>query len=243
MLQNKMQKVFTGKGSIIMSKIERDLFEGENTVMEAIIGNGYPKESVVLEGQIDTRRFVDFIINDVDTGLPLMIIEVKSCGERTQKSVRKLAYDSLKRDYDKMAFPVKAVAAILDRDKGLLEFIDFTEAVKENDFNRAIDNYNLPRYKILKTGARQKAIHKEKEDQKQRITILKLLCWLALPLVCVSLVVLDALGIYTLSNLRLITVGAGAAVALIPCFKEIKIGEISLKNQIEKQREEIETDG
>lgn len=37
---------------------------------------------------------------------------------------------------------------------------------------------------------------------------------------------------------RLCVVGAGVALTLVPCFKEIKIGEISLVNEIEKQKEE-----
>ena len=57
-------------------------------------------------------------------------------------------------------------------------------------------------------------------------------------MVCLALVLLDAFEVYTLSSLRLITIGAGAVVSLIPCFKEIKIGEITLKNIIEKQKEE-----
>ena len=220
-------------------KIEHE-HEYESIVTDALMSMGYPKESIVLEGKIDVHCYVDVIINDVDTGLPLMIIEIKSCGERTQLSVRQQAFKSLQRYYNKTTTPVKAIAAILDRQKVQLEFIDFTEAVKENDFNRAINNYKLPLYEILKNGARQKIINNEQEKQKQRFNILKILCWVIFPVVCLTLILLDAFGVYTLSTLRLITVGAGAIAALIPCFKEIKIGEISLKHQIEKQKEENE---
>ena len=220
-------------------KIEHE-HEYESIVTDALMSMGYPKESIVLEGKIDVHYYVDVIINDVDTGLPLMIIEIKSCGERTQSSVRQQAFKSLQRYYNKTTTPVKAIAAILDRQKVQLEFIDFTEAVKENDFNRAINNYKLPLYEILKNGARQKIINNEQEKQKQRFNILKILCWAIFPVVCLTLILLDAFGVYTLSTLRLITVGAGAIAALIPCFKEIKIGEISLKHQIEKQKEENE---
>ena len=70
--------------------------------------------------------------------------------------------------------------------------------------------------------------------------MLKVICWAVLPAVGLALVLLDAFEIYTLSSLRLITVAAGAVAILIPCFKEIKIGEIHLNNQIEKQKEESE---
>ena len=225
-----------------MAKVTRDLLEYESIVMDELLAHGYPKESIVLEGQVDTRRFVDFIINDIDTGLPMMMIEMKSCGERTQTAVRQLAFDSLKRYYNKNASPIKAVAAILDREKKKLEFIDYTEAVKEDNFDRAVNDYSLPPYDILTIGARQKAINQQKEKQKRNITVLKVLCWGILPLVCLALVLLDAFGIYTFSTLRLVAIGAGAVITLIPCFKEIKIGEISLKNQIEKQKEETKHD-
>ena len=155
-------------------KIEHE-HEYESIVTDALMSMGYPKESIVLEGKIDVHCYVDVIINDVDTGLPLMIIEIKSCGERTQSSVRQQAFKSLQRYYNKTTTPVKAIAAILDRQKVQLEFIDFTEAVKENDFNRAINNYKLPLYEILKNGARQKIINNEQEKQKQRFNILKIL--------------------------------------------------------------------
>lgn len=51
-----------------MSSFARELYEYESIVMEALISMGYPKEGIVLEGQIDSRRFADFLINDVDTG-------------------------------------------------------------------------------------------------------------------------------------------------------------------------------
>ena len=221
-----------------MANIHRELVDSEKIVFDELLANGYPRESIVLEGKVDTRRFVDFVINDIDTGLPMMMIEVKSCSERTHTPVRRLAFGSLKGYYEKSSSPIKAVAAILDREAKKLEFIDFTEAIKDDDFDRAVNDYTLPPYEILTIGARQKAINKQKEDQEKKIVALKWLCWGILPVVCLALVLLDAFGVYTLSSLRLITIGAGAAVSLIPCFKEIKIGEITLKNIIEKQKEE-----
>ena len=103
-----------------MPKVERDLYEYESIVVDALISMGYPPKSIILEGKIDSRRFVDIIINDLDTGLPLMMIEIKSCGERTQSSVRQLAFNSLQRYYEKTTTPIKAVAAILSADSNSL---------------------------------------------------------------------------------------------------------------------------
>lgn len=221
-----------------MSAIHREMFEGEQSVYNELIKAGYPEKSIVMEGKLDSRRFVDFIINDVDTGLPVMIIEVKSHSPKTRKPVRQIAFENLKRIYEKSSFPLKAIAAILDREAQTLEFVDFTEAVKENNFDSIIDNYVLPPYEVLTIGAHQKAIEKQKEKQEKNISVLKILCWLIFPLICIGLLILDAVGIYAFSTLRLIVIGAGVAIVLIPCFKEIKIGEISLKQAIEKQKEE-----
>lgn len=221
-----------------MAKNEREMFDVEKIVFDKLLSCGYPKESIIMEGKLDSRRFVDFVIIDLSTKLPMMIIEVKTCGERTQKSVKKLAFESLKRCYDNDKNPVKAVAIIVNRFEQKLEIIDFTEAVKENDYERAIEEYILPPYDILTIGARQKSIQKKEDKQRKTINTLKLLCWCILPMICVILIVLDALGIYTFFVLRLCVVGAGVALTLVPCFKEIKIGEISLVNEIEKQKEE-----
>lgn len=221
-----------------MASVKRDLVDSEKIVFDELLANGYPRDSIVLEGRVDAKHFVDFIINDIDTGVPMMMIEVKSCSERTHVPASQLAFDSLKRNYKKSASPIKAIAAILDREKKKLEFIDFTEAIKDDNFDCAVNDYSLPPYEILTIGARQKAINKEKENQEKKIVALKRLCWLIFPLVCLALVLLDAFGVYTLSSLRLMIIGAGAAVTLIPCFKEIKIGEITLKTIIEKQKED-----
>ena len=221
-----------------MSNLNRELVESEKIVFDELLKYGYPKESIVLEGQLDFRRFVDFLINDTDTGFPLMILVVKSCSERTHVAVRKLAFESLKKYYRNSSLPIKAVAAILDREEKRLEFIDFTEAIKDNDFNQAVNGYHLPPYEILTIGARQKAINKQKKNQERKIVALKWICWLIIPLLGAVLVLLDAFGIYMFSTLRLITIGVCVAVTLIPCFKEIKIGEITLKSTIEKQKEE-----
>lgn len=99
-----------------MASVNRELVDSEKIVFDELLANGYPRESIVLEGKVDAKRFVDFIINDIDTGLPVMMIEVKSCGQRTHNPVRRLAFDSLKRYYEKSSSPIKAIAAILDRE-------------------------------------------------------------------------------------------------------------------------------
>ena len=218
-----------------MPNLEKDF---ETMILNYLLEKGYPRNSIVLEGKIDARMRPDFIIVDVDTGLPLMIIELKMCGIRMRDAVRKMSFETLKRYYIKNSTPVKTVAAIFDRDKNLLEFVDFTEAVKENNYERLVNNYELPAYQTLTLGAKRKSIKQKEEKQTQNLNVLKLLCWIILPIICVGLLLLDAFEIYTFSALRLIVIGAGAAIILLPCFKEIKIGEVLLKKEIEEEKKE-----
>ena len=219
-----------------MSKIERNLLEFENLVLQNLIEIGYPRNSIILEGQLDSRRYVDFIVVDTFSNLPLMFIEVKACSERTRKYVKEMAFQTLKHYYTTSNMPVKAVAALFDRDKYKLEFIDFTEAIKENDYEKSIDNYKLPTYNTLSAGAQRKSIKQKEQKQNQNINVLKVLSWIIVPIICLTFLFLDAFEIYPFTTLRLIVIGVCIAVILLPCFKEIKIGEVLLKKEIEKEQ-------
>ena len=218
--------------------INREMYDPEHIVYDALIQRGYPKNSIVIEGKLDSRRYVDFVINDTSTGLPMMMSEVKTGSERTLDAVKKLSFESLKRNYEGYDLPIKAVAAILNKMDRRLEFIDFTEAIKENNFDRLVEDYILPEYEILIIGAKQKAVQKQEAKNKKSINTLRWLCWLVWPLLGLGLILLDAFDVYSLSTLRLIVIGVIVVITLVPCFKEITVGEISLKNAIEHQKEE-----
>ena len=213
------------------------MYDSEHIVYETLIQRGYPKNSIILEGKLDSRRYADFVINDVATGLPMMMIEVKTAGERTLDAVKKLSFESLKRSYEGYNLPIKAIAAILNKVEQRLEFVDFTEAIKENDFDRLVDNYILPEYEILIIGAKQKAVQRQEARNKKSINTLRWLCWFVWPILGLALILLDAFGVYLFSTLRLSVIGVIVVITLVPCFKEITIGEVSLKNAIEQQKE------
>ena len=56
-----------------------------------------------------------------------------------------------------------------------------------------------------------------------------LICWLIIPLIVIALLTLDGLGIYTFTTERLIVLGAGLLVMLLPFFSEITIKNFSIK--------------
>ncbi len=218
--------------------IDRSMFEPERIVYDALIRRGYPKGSIVVEGKIDSKRYVDFVINDIETGLPMMVIAVKTGSERTLEAVKKLSFESLKRSCSGYSLPIKAVAAILNKVEQKLEFIDFTEAIRENDYTHMTSAYVLPEYEILIIGAKQKLVQQREAKNEKSINMLRRLCWRIWPVVVLVFILLDAFGVYTFSTLRLIVLGAGVVITLIPCYKEITIGELSLKCAIEQQKED-----
>lgn len=218
--------------------MNREMYDQERIVYDALIQHGYPKNSIVIEGKLDSRRYVDFVVNDIATGLPMMMIEVKTGGEKTLDAVKRLTFASLKRNYEGYDLPIKAVAAILNKVDRRLEFIDFTEAIKEDNFDRLVENYILPEYEILIIGAKQKVVQKQEAKNKRSINTLRWLCWLVWPVLGLGLILLDAFNVYSFSTLRLIVIGVIVVITLVPCFKEITVGEVSLKNAIEQQKEE-----
>lgn len=221
-----------------MASETRTLYAPEELIYNKLIENGYPRSSIVIEGKLDARRYADFIVNDLDTGLPVMIIEVKFCDSRTIKHVEKVVYQYFKDILDKCKISAKLIAAIVNKETNEINFLDYTDAIKEYDIKSVIEDYSLPKYELLIQGSKSKVVKNREIDQKKRFNKLRIICWLILPLLCITLILLDVFSVYELTTNRLIVFGALSVFALIPCFKEITIGQISLKNAIEKQNEE-----
>lgn len=67
-------------------------------------------------------------------------------------------------------------------------------------------------------------------------------CWIVIPLIVVILLVLDALGIYVFNGERLVVLGIGLLVILLPFFSEITIQDLSIKcNKISPTQESPKT--
>lgn len=215
-----------------------EIMDIEDNLLEMFLKIGYPRDSLIQGWKIDSQSRADLVIIDINTGIPLIMIDVKVCAKKERENSINRAFKNLKEYYNKEKFPIKYVAAIYTDEESKYELIDLTKAVMESKLNNHISYFSIPEYKILTAGARQKAIKAEKDKQNNNILIFKILCWIVIPLITIMLLVLDAKGIYVLSTLRLIVIGACVGVALLPCFKEIKVGEVYIKNIFEKQKEE-----
>ena len=58
---------------------------------------------------------------------------------------------------------------------------------------------------------------------------LKIVCWGIVPVAGIVLLVLDALGLYSFNTERLIVLGVGLLIVLLPFFSEITVKDITVK--------------
>lgn len=220
-----------------MRSINTEAEISEKLVFEKLLSCGYPKESIIIEYPISKNYRADIVVVDIKTHIPVMLIEVKAL-HHIDENIKFRLYEQLKKYYSEFKTPLKAIGAIFSMHEGKFRYTDYTDAIKEKHYEQKVDNYSFPTYKELIIGANQKVIKQKEIKQENNINILKRLCWYILPPICLLILLLDAFDVYTLSTHRLILMGIGIASPLVPCFKEISIGEVSLKREIEKQNEE-----
>lgn len=85
---------------------------------------------------------------------------------------------------------------------------------------------------LHQTAKPAKTAPSEKKGSKDH---LKRLCWILVPVVTVGLLVLDAMGIYTFNTERLLVLGAGLLVLLLPCFSEVSIKDLTVRRDKPEQ--------
>lgn len=56
----------------------------------------YPESSIVVEGKLYDKVYLDFIVNDLDTGLSVMIIKVEVCDIRTINHFKSITFNNSK---------------------------------------------------------------------------------------------------------------------------------------------------
>ena len=78
----------------------------------------------------------------------------------------------------------------------------------------------------------KKAKHKHhKRTRKNKLSGIGLLCWIIAPLAIISLLILDAIGLYAFNTERLLVIGVCLLIALIPYVEEISIKSFSIKKE------------
>ena len=74
----------------------------------------------------------------------------------------------------------------------------------------------------MKKGRKAIKIKKNKK-------LLRYICWVIVPIIIAALIALDGLGVYEFTTERLIVLGIGLVVILLPFFSEITVKNFSVK--------------
>ena len=86
----------------------------------------------------------------------------------------------------------------------------------------------MKKAKTKKTSKRRK--------KRKRLNPPYLICWAIIPIIIMVALVLDGLGLYRFTSERLLVIGAGVIVMLVPFFNEIKVKDVSLKKENSNSR-------
>ncbi len=211
--------------------------ELERAFEKELVDKGYPASRIAKDFGKIPYGIVDFAIVDVDYKTPIAFYEVKS------KSGAIGGFEKLILFFRKLCnfygITISCYLVYLDTNKENFSVIDLTKYVCgeklprdfEILFNEACD---LPNYRYDGSGEVKKAIRRA-EAKQQRIDKIKPICWFMFPLIGIALLVLDAIGIYSFTPMRLIVIGAIMLIILLPFFSEISIKDISLKRNKDKR--------
>ena len=64
---------------------------------------------------------------------------------------------------------------------------------------------------------------------KKNRKLLRYICWIIVPVIITALILLDGLSIYEFNTERLIVLGIGLVVILLPFFSEITVKNFTVK--------------
>ena len=66
---------------------------------------------------------------------------------------------------------------------------------------------------------------------RKRLNSISLICWVIIPCAIIPMLILDGVGLYTFNTERIIVLGVGVLVVLIPFFSEITVKNFSIKKE------------
>lgn len=78
----------------------------------------------------------------------------------------------------------------------------------------------------MKSGAK-----KGHQKRRKRLNPINLICWIIIPSAITLMLVLDGLGFYIFNTDRIIVLGVGISVLLIPFVSEISVKNFSIKKE------------
>ena len=78
-----------------------EILDIEDNLLEMFFKIGYPRDSLIQGWKIDSQSRADLVIIDINTGIPLIMIDVKVCVKKDRENSINRAFKNLKEYYNK----------------------------------------------------------------------------------------------------------------------------------------------
>ena len=207
-----------------------------NAFIKYLLDHGYPAESIVTEWRVE-RSLIDIAILDEDRSMPVAIYEVK--GLKTSDSLKN-GIQQLRRYLIYLGYPVEAGLVFSLEEPPYFEFIDIKTAQnilkkKEEILEHHILPSELISYKILKNSAEPKIRNARKEKKEKTLSTFNWIAW-GMAFLTFIFLILENFGILTFTTERMIVYGIVLVLVVLPFYSELKVGDLSLKRNIKKQK-------
>lgn len=214
-MKEKSIKMETNK-DFFRSSVEKEFFE-------KLISSDIPGDKIAYEYKLKNNYIPDFVVFDKNGINPVAIFEVT-----TQNSPNLIGnINKLKKMLSSLPIQTLGYLVLFNKDGSfsIIEVNDFTtiENINKNKIS------SIPSYEIITQGFDKKIASKKEKDRQSVITALRIICWIIIPVIVIAVIILVKLNILDLSNQLLILLGGVAVAILIPCFKEISIGNFEMK--------------
>jgi len=201
----------------------------------------YPSDKILLDyeekiGIGHFRRCYDCVVLASDGVTPLVAFEFKGVYNR----------DSIQRAIQFLIDTKSSMAAsryytVFPNDNDALLIFDVTDIVSNNlPVNKAVIDSILNKERLIEKfdtysnidrQSKVKTIKRKEKRREKIISGFNILCWIILPIMIVSLLVIERIGLYDFTNERLIVIGVLLVIIMVPFFNEISVKDISIKRR------------
>lgn len=198
------------------SKIEKIFFD-------KLISSGIPRDRIAYEFRLKNYFIPDFVVFDENGINPVAVFEVTFQNSR----ILKMLVDKVKKMLTTLPIQTLGYIVLFD-DNGSFSMIEVNAFTSIDNIseNKTTD---VPSYEMLTQGFDKKIASKKEKDRQSVINALRFICWIIIPVIVIAVIILVKLNILDLSNQLLILLGGLAGALIIPCFKEISIGNFEMK--------------
>lgn len=217
-----------------------------NIFAEYLISHGYPKESIAFEWG-KKNNLADIAVLDLDTNIPIAIYEIK--GMKTEENL-KMSIKQLRNFNTHLKYPVNYGVIFSKDTTPYFEFFDVTKEINAgaeipiSDIEEHGSEKEPLNYKSRSQGIKSSVINEQNMKNNRSVDIIKIISWVIMPLIIISLLLLDAFGIFIFTSERLLIYGITVIVIFLPFIGQIRLGmyTFTLKENDNEQKEKKKND-